>query len=50
MAPQASKKCGLQPPGHHRISSCTSSGLDSEEVPGPFSLLHDGIPFYVGIG
>ena len=23
MAPQASKKCGLLPPDHHRIGSCT---------------------------
>ena len=38
MAPQASKKCGLLPPDHHRIGSCTSIGIDSEQVLGAFSL------------
>jgi len=46
MAPQASKKCGLLPPDHYRIAvsrigitSCTSNGLNSEQVPGSFSVL-----------
>jgi len=41
MAPQASKKYGLQPPDHRHIgiASCTSNGIDSEQVPGPFSVL-----------
>lgn len=39
MAPQASKKCGLLPPDHHRIASCTSNGSNSELVPGTFSVL-----------
>ncbi len=39
MAPQASKKCGLLPPDHHRIGSCTSNGINSEQVPGTFSVL-----------
>ena len=39
MGPQASKKCGLLPPDHQRIASCTSNGLNSEQVPGTFSVL-----------
>ncbi len=39
MAPQASKKCGLLPPDHPRIGCCPSNSLNSEEVPGPFSVL-----------
>jgi hypothetical protein len=39
MAPQASKKCGLQSPDHHRIGCCTSNSLNSEQVPGTFSAL-----------
>jgi hypothetical protein len=31
MAPQVSKKCGLLPPDHHRIGSCTSTCIDSEK-------------------
>ena len=27
------------PPDHHRIHSCTSTGIDSEQVPGAFSVL-----------
>ena len=38
MAPQASKKCGLLP-RDHRIGSCTSNGIDSEQVPGTFCIL-----------
>ena len=37
MAPQASKKCALLPPDHPRIGSCTSNGIDSEQMPGTFS-------------
>lgn len=50
MAPQASKKYCLLLPEHHRLVSYTSTGINSEQVPRTFSLLHDGIPFYVGIG
>jgi len=39
MAPQASKKCGLLPPDHQRIGCFTSNSIDSEQVPGPFSVL-----------
>jgi hypothetical protein len=41
MAHQASTKCGLQPPDHRHIgiASCTSNSLNSEQVPGPFSVL-----------
>ena len=39
MAPQASKKCGLLSPDHHRFGSCTSNGIDSEQVTGTFSVL-----------
>ena len=38
MAPQASKQGSLLPPDHTRIGSCTSNGLNSEEVPGTFSV------------
>jgi hypothetical protein len=37
MASQASKKCGLPPPDHHRIGCYTSNSLNSEQVPGSFS-------------
>jgi hypothetical protein len=39
MSPQASKQCGLLPPDHHRLASCTSNGTNSEKVPGTFSVL-----------
>ena len=39
MVPQASTKCGLRPPDHQRIGSCTSNGINSEQVPGTFSVL-----------
>jgi hypothetical protein len=39
MAPQASKQGSLLPPGHHRIGSCTSNGINSEQVSGTFSVL-----------
>ena len=40
MAPQASKQCGFLPPDHHiDIGSCTSNGVNSEQVPGTFSIL-----------
>lgn len=39
MAPQASKQGGLLPPHHHRITSCTSNVINSEQVPGSFSVL-----------
>jgi hypothetical protein len=38
MAPQASKKYGLLPPDHQQIGSWTSNGIDSEQVPGTFSV------------
>ena len=43
MAPQASQKCGLLPPDH-RISSCTSTGVDSDQVPGAFSVPTISLP------
>ena len=39
MAPQASEKCGLLPPDHQQIGCCTSNGINSEQVPGTFSVL-----------
>jgi hypothetical protein len=39
MAPQASKKCGVHPPDHHRIGYCTSNSLNSEQVTRNFSIL-----------
>ena len=42
MAPQASKKCGLQPPDHHRLGCCTSNSIDSEQIPGIVSVLWSG--------
>jgi hypothetical protein len=39
MAPQASKKYGLLTPDHHRIGSCTSNGLNSEQVSGTIFML-----------
>jgi hypothetical protein len=39
MAPQASKKCCLLPPHHLQIGSCTSNSIDSEQIPGTFSVL-----------
>jgi hypothetical protein len=39
MTPQASKKRGLLPLDHQRISSCTSNSINSEQVSGPFSVL-----------
>ena len=39
MAPQASKKCDPPPPDHHHIGSCTSNGIDWEQVPGTCSML-----------
>ena len=39
MAPQASKKCGPLLPDHHHIGPRTSNGIDSEQVPGTFSIL-----------
>ena len=39
MAPQASKKCGPLLPDHHHIGPRTSNGIDSEQVPGIFSIL-----------
>ncbi len=37
MAPQASEKCGLLPPDHLQIGSCTSNCLNSKQVPGTYS-------------
>ena len=39
MAIQASKKCGLLHPDHQRIGSCTSNGIDSNQVSGTFFVL-----------
>ena len=39
MAPQASWKYGLPPSDHHHIGSCTSNGIDLEQVPGICSVL-----------
>ncbi len=39
MAPQASKKCSLLPPDHHRIGCYTTNSLNSEQVSGSFSML-----------
>ena len=39
MAPQASKQGSLLPPIHHHIGYGTSNGIDSEQVPGIFSVL-----------
>ena len=39
MVPQASKKCVLPPPDHHRIGSCKSNGINPEKVPSTFSAL-----------
>jgi hypothetical protein len=39
MAPQASEKRGLISPDHHHIGSCTSNGLNSEQIPGTFPVL-----------
>ena len=39
MALQASKKCDPPPPGHHHIGSCTSNGIDWEQVSGTCSML-----------
>ena len=39
MAPRASTQCGVLPPNHQRIGSCTSNGIDSEQVPGTVSVL-----------
>ena len=39
MAPQASEKCGPLPPDYPRIDCCTSNSLNSEQVPGTFSIL-----------
>lgn len=36
MAPQASKKCGLPPPDHRPIDSCTNNSINSKKVPGTF--------------
>ena len=36
---QASKKCGPLPADHHPIASRTSSGINSEQVPGNFTVL-----------
>ena len=33
------RSCGLLPPHHHRLASCTSNSLNSEQVPGTFSVL-----------
>ena len=43
MAPQASKKCGLLPPDHQQIGSCTSTGIDSEQLPGNISSNEDTV-------
>jgi hypothetical protein len=50
MAPQASKKCGLHPPDHYRIGTCTSNGIDSEQVPGTFSVLRRNTLTVIVIG
>lgn len=34
MASQASRKCGLLPPDHQHIGSCTSNSINSEQVSG----------------
>ena len=44
MAPQASKKYGLLAPDHQQIGCCTSNSIDSETVPGTFSLLTISLP------
>ena len=38
-APQASIKCGLQPPDHPHIGSCKSNSIDSAQVPGTNTAL-----------
>ena len=44
MVPLASKKCGFLLPDHQSIGCCAGNRINSEQIPGNFSILASSSP------